>query len=473
MPSKQRSSDKVPLQVTKPSDIDSRGSRAPFGALVPPWVTGGVIGALGVGLVGWLLATGWALALWLSEIDGGVGGVLLFGTHIWLAGNGAGLQLGNTTMTVIPLGLTTINAVGLYITSYFSARSARKAVPLDEAASPLRVVAQTATTTLVTYVTLVTLLTVVFGKPAQAGRSLGLSLLVAAVAGVWGAMAATKWQVLDGLPHWVRWGRRAVNTGLGILLLVSITVLITAAASHWDRIAGLSGQLGLGPLPAAVLVLGQLAFLPNMVLWAGSYSLGAGFSLGTGTQVTVTSTSLGLLPAFPVFGALPLPGVTEPGQIAWLLGGVVAGGVAAILAVRWWWQGSGPRTRVELAAVAGLVVGLVTALLWVGLSALSRGDLGASRLVGIGPRLPELIAYSCGLLGVAGALAGAGYALVRARNGEPATEKSGAAAKRSDATVADAAAASPGAHQSPGSPDSSAEETVAMEAPPRSADSPA
>jgi hypothetical protein len=44
------------------------------------------IGALGVAVGTWLLVFAWALAGWLTAVDGGIGGLLLFSTRVWLAG---------------------------------------------------------------------------------------------------------------------------------------------------------------------------------------------------------------------------------------------------------------------------------------------------------------------------------------------------------------------------------------------------
>ena len=77
----------------------------------------------------------------------------------------------------------------------------------------------------------------------------------------------------------------------------------------------------------------QLAFAPNLIIWAASYALGAGFSLGSGALVAPAGTELGLLPAIPVFGALPEVGPAGTGQLWWLAGGVLAGVVAAVVVV--------------------------------------------------------------------------------------------------------------------------------------------
>lgn len=416
MPTRQRNSDQVSLQVATPADDDAGSARSPFGGLVPPWVMGGATGSLGVILGGWLLVAIWSLVGWWTETAGGVGGVLAFATRAWLAGNGTGLRLGSTLMTVVPLGLTAFSVAGLAATGYFAARTGREPGDAEDPAPPVRVVWQTTAAATSAYVGVVLVLALVFTEPVQAVRGVGLSLLLALLAAGFGACAGVRWRVFDRLPGWTRWGARAVGAGLAVLAALGIAAFVVALAAHWGRIMALSSALHLSAVPGTILFLGQAAFWPNLVLWAGSWALGGGLTIGTGTSVTVVSTHLGLLPAFPVFGAVPQSGLSEPGQVLWLAGGVLAGAVAGIVAVRAWSMGEG-RGRPEIAGGVGLLAGLATAACWIVLAALSRGNLGAERLVGVGPRLLEGMAFAAGLLGVSGAVGGAAYALWLARSG--------------------------------------------------------
>ncbi|WP_028707313.1 DUF6350 family protein [Propionicicella superfundia] len=437
MPTRQRNSDHVSLQVATPSDSDSGAPRSPFGGLVPQWILGGATGALGVILGGWLLVSVWALVGWGTEMKGSVGTVLVFATRAWLAGNGTGLLLGSTLMTVVPLGLTVASLGGLAATGFFAARTGRGEDGEDEPAAPSRVVLQTTIAATVAYVGVVVVLALAFTEPLQAARGLGTSLVIAVLAAGGGACAGVRLPVLDLLPGWVRWGARAVGAGLAVLVVLAVATFVVALVAHWDRIMALSAELNLAPVPAAVLFLGQGAFWPNYLLWAGSWALGGGLSIGSGTAVTVVSTTLGLLPAFPVLGALPQAGAAEPGQVFWLAGGVVAGAVAGVLAVRSWWA-EDESERVEIAGAVGLAAGLATAACWVALAAVSRGDLGATRLIDVGPRLLELAGFSAGLLGISGALFGTGYAVWLSRKASLAGLAAGASSPGDAADDADA-----------------------------------
>ena len=73
---------------------------------------------------------------------------------------------------------------------------------------------------------------------------------------------------------------------------------------HAGRVEEISRQLGGGWSGIPVLLLGVLA-APNAVIAALAYLLGPGFAIGAGATVSVGSGAHGVVPAFPLLGALP------------------------------------------------------------------------------------------------------------------------------------------------------------------------
>jgi hypothetical protein len=193
----------------------------------------------------------------------------------------------------------------------------------------------------------------------------------------------------------------AVGAGVATIVVGGSVALMAALYQGRGRITELSTSLGADPAGGLVLVLGELAYLPNLVLWGASWVLGAGISLGDGSVISPTMTHVGLLPAVPVFGAVP----TEPSGrwtlVAWLLVGVAAGVMAA-------WTAVAPRRRARfdetslIGGLSGVVAGVAVTVVAV----VSRGNLGMSRLVGMGPRPFELFVMSCSLLGISGMAGG-------------------------------------------------------------------
>jgi hypothetical protein len=190
----------------------------------------------------------------------------------------------------------------------------------------------------------------------------------------------------DWVADWPPQVRVAVTTALrggvaaaaGVMLLAAVTTAAAIAVSY-ARTISLYEALHTEVLGGMAVTLGELAFLPNLVIWTASWLIGPGFSLGTGSGVSPLATQLGPVPAIPVLGALP-SGEIAFGFLGLLVPVVVGFLVGAIL---------GPRARrslarAELILVAigiGLVGGAVLALLaWA-----SGGAAGPGRLSNVGP----------------------------------------------------------------------------------------
>ena len=172
-----------------------------------------------------------------------------------------------------------------------------------------------------------------------------------------------------------------------ILLLVGAAAMamltLTAVLSRSGLLAGsealLSGSAnGSTWRDTAALIALQLAYLPNLVVWAGAYLLGAGFAVGAGTIVSPFTVQVGGLPALPAVAMLPEHGLSmallPPFLMAVLavLGGHVLRGISGDLPMR---------GRI---ALAGMVTALVAAGAVV-LSFLAGGGLGPGRLDPMGP----------------------------------------------------------------------------------------
>jgi hypothetical protein len=92
-----------------------------------------------------------------------------------------------------------------------------------------------------------------------------------------------------------------------------------------------------------------------------------------------------MLPAVPVFGALPPVGVADPWMLAWLALGVAAAALAGVAASR---SGhTGPLGALAAGGAAGLGTG-IACLAWL---AASTGGLGSLRLAALGPRMLEAL----------------------------------------------------------------------------------
>jgi hypothetical protein len=163
-----------------------------------------------------------------------------------------------------------------------------------------------------------------------------------------------------------------------VMLAASVVAAIAIAVSY-GRVITLYQGLHTEVLGGAVVTLGQLAFVPNAVIWVASWLIGPGFAIGTGSSVSALGTALGPLPAIPLLGAIP-SGSLAFGFIG-LLVPVVAGFLAGAI--------SGPTLRWQVSGAplltSGLAIGVVGGLILGLLAWASGGAAGPGRLAQVGP----------------------------------------------------------------------------------------
>ena len=121
---------------------------------------------------------------------------------------------------------------------------------------------------------------------------------------------------------------RAVLAAQLAMLVAGAAVLVTGLWMHLKQVEALHQALQPGVAGGIALLLLQLAFAPNAMIWSASYALGSGFSLGAGSVVAPAATELGMVPGIPLLGALPSPGPGDLSQLWWLAAGAVAGAIA-------------------------------------------------------------------------------------------------------------------------------------------------
>jgi len=179
-------------------------------------------------------------------------------------------------------------------------------------------------------------------------------------------------------------------------------VAAVSLAVHLHEVVTLTDALAPGTVGLLLLVLLQLVYLPNAIVWAIAFTLGPGFAFGSATVVAPTGSALAQLPAFPLLAALPpglhaaLPGWLEPVVLALPY---LAGGVGGVLVVR-----SAGRLALDAAPLRGLACGAVSGVLLGVLAVVSGGPLGDGRLAAVGPSPWQVCLVSALELGIAAAI---------------------------------------------------------------------
>ncbi|HEY5822207.1 MAG TPA: DUF6350 family protein [Propionibacteriaceae bacterium] len=390
------------LRVTRLVERKAPRSDGDLASPPLPWPLVAVVGGLATAAISWVAWVGIAVLGWVSAEPGTFAGATLTGTDLWLLSNGVSARIGSIAVTLVPWGAT---AVAAFVLSRFAAFAARQVRPEQTAGPGVISVAS-----LSGYLLPVLVVAVLRGEPWQAPAHWGAVIVILAAAAAWGSSRALGQALLPSWPAWARAVPRAVVGTQVVMLAAGAAVVASGLWLHQDRVVALNEALDPGVAGGIALLVGQLAFAPNLCVWAASYALGAGFTLGNGSVVAPAGSEMGIVPGIPVFGALPAAGPGGTLLLWWLAAGVLAGVVAALLVVR-----ARPDARFDETSLVGGLAGLVGGLTFVGLAWAASGDLGALRLAGLGPRLLPVLVMSVTTMGLAGMITGLLMGLLRLR----------------------------------------------------------
>jgi hypothetical protein len=338
---------------------------------------------------------------WLpaSGASGHTTSTLKAGLLTFLAALHGGITVAGAHSSFVPLGLTLLVALVLYRAG---AGLGDVAETLEER-DPVRL-ALAAGVQCLAFTTVCVLLALNAGLGTSSAPPVGVgggALVLSALAGGFGvARASTLGDTLrrrwpEALDDLVRPALAAVCTYLGAgALLVAASLLL-----HHAQVGTLARQVGDGWSGGPVLLLGALA-VPNAVVAGASYLAGPGFTVGSGTHVGLSATPHGVLPAFPVLGALPAHAAGPAGWSLAVATALCAGWVAVrVLPDRETW-----RALARDFALVALTVGVALGLLaWQ-----AGGGVGTGRLATVGASPWRLaLATGCAVLVTQWAVMGA------------------------------------------------------------------
>jgi len=346
-----------------------------------------------------MVCAGVAILGWLAADSGSLGDATRLGTRLWLLSNGVGVRIGTIPVTLVPWGVTALIAFMIARLAVASARRIRK----NQVRSPLLI----SIVTVAAYVLPVLVVAVLLGEPWQVPGRWAAVIAVLLAAAVWGSSGALG-TARVGRKGWIV--VRAVVAAQLAMLVAGAAVLVTGLALHLSRVAALHAALQPGVAGGIALLLLQMAFAPNALVWSASYALGSGFSLGAGSMVAPAGIELGILPGVPLLGAVPSQGPGDLVELWWLAAGAAAGAIAC-----WVLLASRPAARFDEASLKGGACGLLAGVAFAGVAWAASGDLGTLRLTGLGPRLFPLLVMGATTMGLSGMITGLALGLVRQR----------------------------------------------------------
>ena len=369
---------------------------------------GGVVAAgsvllvcLALGVLGWFLS------------DAGTHGeprdALQVGALAWLMAHGSGISVDGVAVTAVPLLLTLVCAwatwrVGQRVGDSISGHGPDADAIADgerDWTVPMALGFFTLGYALVALVTLA-LASTPGTAPSSVRTILWVVLLTACVGGpalAVGSGRAAIWAAF--VPVSVR---ATIGTCASIVryhLVVAAIVFVAALAVDFGTAVNVLSQLKLDPGEATLFVLATVLVVPNAALFSGSYLLGPGFAVGTGTIVSPTVVALGPLPMFPLLAALPDGGPTSAWTPYLMAVPPVVAGVAAARAQR-----RHPTLRWEEGGLRGCTGGVFAGLVVGILASLAGGAVGPGRMQHVEPFAFEVLVHAITTFGIGGLFGG-------------------------------------------------------------------
>lgn len=348
-------------------------------------------------------------AVWATKGFGDMefSSVAAMSAHLWLLIHGVPLDLAAAfgasagTMTLVPLGLSILPL----LLCYRSGRRLARASYEGEFLIPV----------LSGSVTYALISSAMYGwasphpQPLQALNAALVPLGIVVAGLMWGGYREARSlsrmvgvdtaEQISQMSQYSRWAGsyawavvRAAVVAFVALIGLGAVLLGIGILAGWSQIVATYQELHAGAVGDTAVTLLQLGFLPNLVIYAIAWSIGAGFSFGAGTSVGLTSSDVGTLPMLPILGAVP-----ESMGTFGLVGLLVPLGAGAIAG--WWFLREGedhldewvalkvpfrPLSALISAVVLGVMTGIMTSFgaLWLGW--ISYGSLGIGRFTEVG-----------------------------------------------------------------------------------------
>lgn len=362
-----------------------RGVLAGVESLLGPWLVV-IVAAIAV-YVATAAAPELGDASWVDAVK--------VGTGVWLVAHGASLEVGDATLSIVPLGVSILAAV---VSASAISRARMRTW------SGVGVV-------LGTYVIGVAIMAHLINVPGAYRAVLG-AFIVPLAAGIWVGrkyhLATPKPileskqrintlinRILDSRGEKLSWAANHIRQGwaiawgatgraLGSVAVVGVVATILAIVLGWPVVATVYDRLDLDVVSALVLSFAQILLLPTLIIWASAYFAGPGFSVGEATLYSPAEVVSGPLPAIPILGALPDPeGSTHPSLgYVYILVGLGIGWFIHRRAKR---QGSQPSLTTVIVAIALTVV--VVGGISIVVASLAGGGFGPDRFAHhVGPQ---------------------------------------------------------------------------------------
>ena len=218
------------------------------------------------------------------------------------------------------------------------------------------------------------------GTHVSVWGALPLTIMIPLIAAAWEvALAPKNLELRFELPRWASVGVRTGWRASWALAIYGGLFLLLSVTQSWSQIRGIDQLLlSTSAVDSIMIVVAQLLFIPNAIVWALSWLSGPGFYLGSDALHSPTSAPVGPIPAIPLFGATP---ASAPGN--WVLLVLIVFGVALGVYLRLRKGSESLLDDLYQGGVAAVVIAAVYLVTSLG----SALVLGNGRLAFLGPRM--------------------------------------------------------------------------------------
>lgn len=368
----------------------------------PPLIAGAIAAGVSVG-IGLIFTLGFIMAAWLFAAHGSESTVQVLRAAgiAWQVLHLTPIVIGTTTIGVLPWGFLLVPVLILWKATHWALKSSRPTTAIEfvRVAILISIIYSV-------FAALVGLISSTHDLHTPLTSSFLHSLIVALAitTACIITFAPSRTILTDALPKLFIDSIRPALIAFGLLFIAGSLLTSVALILNWDQLRAVTTLMAPGFIDGFFMTLLGIGYLPTVNVWAMSYLLGPGITLGGGA-VTLENASPGALPAFPLLSILPSESASF--ARAFILIPILIGVVMYFLIPRERWSAQGESLPVTLSFVVrwrevvtlAISISLLSILIWLAAS-ISSGSLGAGYLKFIGP-MPSQMAFAaisvCGL----------------------------------------------------------------------------
>jgi len=367
---------------------------------IQPWLAG-LLAGIQAALLSWVCVMVPAVAAFVATAESRVNDGLSWfdasqvGTSLWLVGHGGWATLSSGgragVVSLAPLGIVLISVLACRVLARLTTASNWWLIGFGALG----------------YTAVVGALGVLLASQARASLVgvLITAALVSALGLLWGTASKPDANLLGRLAGTIESGvpevaaaLRGAGLALGAMTAAAACLVLAWTVGGRQTFSTILGSYQAGVLGGTVLILLNVALVPNLLALALAYLAGPGFQVGADTVFSAGVTQGGAMPALPILGLLPQ---TDPPALARglvlvpILAGLWAGLIIHRLVAGSWWRKS--LAALGVAVLGGGALG--------GLMVLASGALGPGRMSQVGAN-GLVVGLVVGLELAAGALVG-------------------------------------------------------------------